>query len=159
MASFKHREHYTILIQGQPIEVNEEIYRIWLLSQNQERRHKRYYHNTYIRSGDTWVAKPAWMVNLGDYTKAYQLSSPEELEPESVFSRQYNSDVVASAIKTLPNTCRFVIELIYYHDLTQEAAAKKLEMSQPLLHYYKRKALRLLRQHLESQGFSREDFF
>lgn len=159
MAKFKRQDHYYVWINGQPIEVSEEVYRVMLLADNQERRHTGYFLNKSKKLADgTWKTAPSWLVSTEEYSGTYKLSGPEELEPERRFERNYTARILKEAVSTLPKTYSTVINMLYYEGLTQVMAAQRLGISQPLLFYYKKKAIAALHEILDSQGLSFEDF-
>lgn len=145
-------------VNGQHVEVSEDIFRAMLLFDNQERRQLRYHYCRHQRNPDgTWKTLPPWIVELEEYTSAYKLAVPEESNPEHQCEQAWLRQVLLEAINSLVEPCASIIKALFYQDMTQETAAALAGMSQPLLHYYKRKALAMLREYFSSRGLGYQD--
>lgn len=118
----------------------------------------RYHYCKHQRNPDgTWKTLPPWIVELEEYTSAYKLAVPEESNPEHQCEQAWLRQVLLEAINSLVEPCASIIKALFYQDMTQEAAAALAGMSQPLLHYYKRKALAMLREYFNSRGLGYQD--
>lgn len=76
-------------------------------------------------------------------------------EPENITIENFRNALLFSAYNELSDVQQQIIYGQFFDDLTEKDLAKMLGVSQPAIHYQKRKALQFMREYLDNAEYER----
>lgn len=158
MANFKKKDHYFVRYPNtEPIEVSEEIYRIWAYGVNKERTSHRAYFAKTALNGTEYNSIPSRLVSIHEEYLEETLGD-NTYNPQEILEKELQLESLAEALRHMPEHYRIVIHLIYFCDYTEAQVAKIVGIQQSSVHGRKERALRWLREYFKANGLHRDDF-
>lgn len=158
MANYKKKEHYFVKYpDSEPIEVSEEVYRVWAYGVNKERALRKAYYTKAILSEGTYVSVPSSLVSIYEGFLEETLCD-NTYNPQDTFEKELQLETLVDALKQMPEQYRIVIHLIYFCNYTETEIAKLIGIRQSSVHGRKERALRWLREYFKARDLHIEDF-
>lgn len=128
-----------MFVNGEKIEVSEEIYKAYWEEKNHEnylkqidRNHKLLFFSSYDKDGH-------FIENLVD----------ESVDVEKIIQTRLMIEAVRSAISNLSDEEREIVERLYFHEETLRSLAKEKQLSHPALIKKRNKILDKLKELLK----------
>ena len=163
----KEQKKFYVIVNGQKVEVSEEVYRAYVrpvrAQQRTEKRNRRCKVKgerlglvrckcncsecEYAKSGKTFGGVEQSLDALTE--SGFELPSESDIEVDLLAEEERNEQMekLHSAIASLSERQRFILQEVYFHNQTQEKVAIQLQISQQAVSRTLKKAIANLKKY------------